>query len=306
MRKSVGTIGTILVASLLGATAQQVQLLAMTEENCLATYLQDGTGKTSGDESSPLSAESVKRLKDIATGQYQITPSREDVSLVLRALHDKEATISSLACLVVEKMASKKLFTPEDMKVLWEGLRPKLRSQNEDASEWSARGLGALCRDTEILSGTILDGAFEETLLMVSDNNTEMRRRGTVLSRDLVKRLPKDQLEKLVRTLITSPPVAAVDQNGIDNSEAQISRVITQSLISAASRIETESLANEMALRLLSESDPPTAIGELGRWEGLAYLAGKTDNETRKQIVESILAAVADDELSYMRTSGVI
>ncbi|MBL8891443.1 MAG: hypothetical protein JNL67_15800 [Planctomycetaceae bacterium] len=306
MRKSVGTIGTILVASLFGATAQQAQLLAMTEENCLATCLQEGTGKTSGDESSPLSAESVKRLKDIGAGQYQITPSREDVSLVIQALRDNDVTISSWACLAVEKMASKKLFTPEDTKVLWEGLRPKLRSQNEDASQWSARGLGALCLDTEILSGAILDGAFEETLLLVSDNNTEMRRRGAVLSRYLVKRLPKDRLEKLVRTLITSPPVAAEDQKGIDNSEAHISCLVTQSLISSASRIETESLANEMALRLLAESDPPTVLGELGRWEGLAYLAGKTDKETREQIVKSILATVADKKLIYSRTSGVI
>ncbi|MCE3018368.1 MAG: hypothetical protein ACK56W_11530 [Pirellula sp.] len=306
MRKSVGTIGTIFFASLFGATAQQAQLLAMTEENCLATCLQEGTGKTSGDESSPLSAESVKRLKDIGAGQYQITPSREDVSLVIQALRDNDVTISSWACLAVEKMASKKLFTPEDTKVLWEGLRPKLRSQNKDASEWSARGLGALCRDTELVSGAILDGAFEETLLLVSDNNTEMRLRGAGLSSYLVKRLPKDRLEKLVRTLITSPPVAAEDQKGIDNSEAHISRIVTQSLISAASRIETESLANEMASRLLAVSDPPTELGELGRWVGLAYLAGKTDKETREKIVESILAAVADKKLNYMRTSGVI
>lgn len=304
MRKSVGTIGTILVASLFGATAQQAQLLAMTEENCLATCLQEGTGKTSGDESSPLSAESVKRLKDIGAGHYQITPSREDVSLVLRALRDNDVTISSWACLAVEKMASKKLFTPEDTQVLWEGLRPKLRSQNKDASQWSARGLGALCLDTEILSGAILDGAFEETLLLVSDNNTEMRLRGAGLSHFLVERLPKDRLEKLVRTLITSPPVAVEDQKGIDHSQAHISCVVT-TLISAASRIETESLANEMALRLLAESDPPTVLGELGRWEGLAYLAGKTDKETREQIVKSILEAVADNELNYMRTSGL-
>lgn len=304
MRKSVGTIGAIFFASLFGATAQQVQLLAMTEENCFATCLQEGTEKTSSDESSPLSAESVKRLKDIGAGHYQITPSREDVSLVLRALRDNDVTISSWACLAVEKMASKKLFTPEDTKVLWEGLRPKLRSQNEDASQWSARGLGALCLDTEILSGAILDGAFEETLLLVSDNNTEMRRRGALLSRYLVKHLPKDRLEKLVRTLITSPPVAAEDQKGIDHSQAHISCVVT-TLISAASRIETESLANEMALRLLAESDPPTVLGELGRWEGLAYLAGKTDKETREQIVKSILEAVADKELNYMRTSGL-
>jgi hypothetical protein len=59
-----------------------------------------------------------------------------------------------------------------------------------------------------------------------------------------------------------------------------------------------------MALRLLAESDPPTEL--FGRWVGLAYLSGKTDKETREQIVKSILEAVADKELNYMRTSGVI
>jgi hypothetical protein len=89
-----------------------------------------------------LSAESVVRLKGIGTGSHQITPTREDVPLVLRALEDSDVMLSSYACLAVEKMAPEKLFKPEDMKAIWEGLRPKLRSPHDDTSEWSARGVG--------------------------------------------------------------------------------------------------------------------------------------------------------------------
>ena len=47
---------------------------------------------------------------------------------------------------------------------------------------------------TELLDGAFLNEAFDETLLMVSSNSPEMRRRGAGLSRYLVKRLPKDKL----------------------------------------------------------------------------------------------------------------
>jgi hypothetical protein len=156
MRKSVRTIRTMLVAGLLGATAQQVQLLAMTEEHPLATNQQDVSEKAANDDTSPLSAESVKRLKDIGSGQYQITPTREDVPLVLRALQDKDLTISSHACLAVEKMSPKNLFRPEDLKPLWEGLRPKFRSEHQSTSEWSTRAARALVEDTKFLTSAFL------------------------------------------------------------------------------------------------------------------------------------------------------
>ena len=112
----------------------------------LAAVIQSAVaGEAANDGAAALSAESVERLKGIGAGWYQITPTREDVSLVLRALQDRDLTISSHACLAVEKMAPKKLFKPEDMKALWAGLRPKLRSQHDDTSEWSARGVESLC-----------------------------------------------------------------------------------------------------------------------------------------------------------------
>ena len=252
-------------------------------------------GEAANDGAAALSAESVERLKGIGAGWYQITPTREDVPLVLRALQDRDLTISSHACLAVEKMAPKKLFKPEDMKAIWEGLRPKMRSQHDDTSEWSARGVGALAQGTELLAGAFLDEAFDETLLMVSSNGPEMRRRGAALSRNLVKLLPKDKLEKLVRALLASPAATAED------------RMATQALSSAATKIETQALANDVAVRLLAatKDNPAPSFGELRVWQGLAYLAGTTSKETREQIVGAVLAAAADRRWIYMDTSGV-
>lgn len=255
-------------------------------------------GEAANDGAATLSSESVEHLKGIGAGGYQITPTREDVSLVLRALQDRDLTVSSHACLAVEKMAPQKLFQPEDMKALWGGLRHKLRSQHDDSSEWSARGVQSLCWYTELLDGAFLDEAFDETLLMVSSNSPEMRRRGVGLSRYLVKRLPKDKCEKLVRALLGSPAAPAED------------RVVTAALGSAAPKIETQALANEVAVRLLAATKNKPAFdfgfdGGLREWQGLAYLAGTTSKETRDQIVGTILAATADRRFAYSRTSGV-
>jgi len=172
----------------------------------LAAVIQPAVaGEAANDGVAALSVESVERLKGIGAGWCQITPTREDVPLVLRALQDRDLTISSHACLAVEKMAPTKLFKTEEMKAIWEGLRPKMRSQHDDTSEWSARGVGALAQGTALLAGAFLNEAFDETLLMVSSNGPEMRRRGAALSRNLVKLLPKDKLEKLVRALKPSP-----------------------------------------------------------------------------------------------------
>lgn len=252
-------------------------------------------GDAAKDGAATLSAESVERLKGIGTGGYQITPTRKDVPLVLRALQDRDLTISSHACLAVEKMAPKKLFTPEDMKAMWEGLRPKMRSQHDDTSEWSARGVGALAQGTDLLAGAFLDEAFDETLLMVNSNSPEMRRRGAALSRNLVTLPPKDKLEKLVRALLAGPAATAED------------RMATQALSSAAPRIETPALADDVAVRLLAAAKDNPAPGwcELRALIGLAYLAGTTSKETRDEIVGAVLAAAADGRWIYIDTAGV-
>lgn len=262
----------------------------------LAAVIQPAVaGEAAKDGAATLSAEFVERLKGIGTGSYQITPTREDVPMVLRALQDRDLTISSHACLAVEKMAPKNLFKPEDMKAIWEGLRPRMRSQHDDTSEWSARGVGALAQGTELLAGAFLNEAFDETLLMVSSNGPEMRRRGAALSRNLVKLLPTDKLEKLVRALLASPAATAED------------RMVTQAFSSAAPMIETQALANDVAARLLAATrdNPAPGFGELRVWQGLAYLAGTTSKETREQIVGAVLAAAADRRWVYSATSAV-
>ena len=279
----------------------------------LAAVIQPAVAaEAANDGDAALSAESVERLKGIGTGSYQITPTREDVPLVLRALQDRDLTVSSHACLAVEKMAPKKLFKPEDMKAIWEGLRPKMRSQHDDTSEWSARGVGALAQDTELLTGAYLNEAFDETLLMVSSNGPEMRRRGAALSRNLVKLLPKDKCEELVRALLASPVATAEDWKESGNAEAHCSAQVTAALASAAPKIGTQALANDVTVRLLVAVQDNHNPGPRGTWfgcpelTGLAYLAGTTRKEIREQIVGAVLAAVADRRWAYMRTSGVL
>jgi hypothetical protein len=295
MRKSVGKIGTMLVAGLLGANAQQVQLLAITEEHPLTTNLQDVSEKAADGDASPLSAESVKRLKDIGVGQFQITPTREDVPLVLRAMQDKDLTISSNACLAVEKMSPMNLFRPEDLKAIWEGLRPKMRSQHDDTSEWSARAIAALAQHTELIAGETLSEALDETMVMVSSDDSEIRRRGAVVSAKLVRLLSKDRLEKLVCALLAK------------NTDASANKMVTLAIASAAPKIETQELANDVAERLLAviKNKPAPEFAEILAWQGLARLAATSSPETREQIVRAILAAVADGRWKYMVTSGV-
>ena len=295
MRKSVRKIGTMLVAGLLGANAQQVQLLAITEEHPLTTNLQDVSEKAADGDASPLSAESVKRLKDIGVGQFQITPTREDVPLVLRAMQDKDLTISSNACLAVEKMSPMNLFRPEDLKAIWEGLRPKMRSQHDDTSEWSARAIAALAQHTELIAGETLSEALDETMVMVSSDDSEIRRRGAVVSAKLVRLLSKDRLEKLVCALLAK------------NTDASANKMVTLAIASAAPKIETQELANDVAERLLAviKNKPAPEFAEILAWQGLARLAATSSPETREQIVRAILAAVADGRWKYMVTSGV-
>jgi hypothetical protein len=131
---------------------------------------------------------------------------------------------------------------------------------------------------------------------MVSSNGPEMRRRGVGLSRDLVTRLPKHQLAQLVRALL------AVD------TEAHWSNAVAVALGTAAPRIGTQGLANEVAARLLAatKDNPAPMLGAVRVWQGLASLAATTSKETRERIVGAIVSAVGDRRWAYMPTSGVL
>jgi hypothetical protein len=193
------------------------------------TATKGATPAVSNDGANTLSADLVKRLQDIGSGSHQdqVEPTREDVSLVLRALQDSDSAIRSQACLAVEKMAWAKRFLPEDLKALWAGLRPQLRSQHDDVSEWSSRAVSVLATesgllsnaflpdqpwtlgreplDTERLAGEVLYGACDESLLMLSSDDRELQRRGANLSSSLVTLLPRERQEKLVHALLAIP-----------------------------------------------------------------------------------------------------
>lgn len=278
---------------------------------------------TSKDGAKTLSADLVKRLQAIGAGSQQ--PTREDVSLVLRALQDSDSAICSQACLAVEKMAFAKRFLSEDLKALWAGLRPQLRSHHDDASEWSSRAVSVLARDsgllsnaflpdrpwtlgrepldTERLAGEVLYGACDESLLMLSSDDRELQRRGANLSSSLVMLLAQERQEKLVRALLAIPSAPGADLDST-SAEVRCRGQVASALVQAAPGIKTESLANDVAVRLL-EAARQRAMVERGVFRGLAYLAATTRGETRQQIVNVVIAATADAQLIYSRTSGI-
>jgi len=131
--------------------------------------------------------------------------------------------------------------------------------------------------------------------VMVSSDDSEIRRRGAVVSAKLVRLLSKDRLEKLVCALLAK------------NTDASANKMVTLAIASAAPKIETQELANDVAERLLAviKNKPAPEFAEILAWQGLARLAATSSPETREQIVRAILAAVADGRWKYMVTSGV-
>lgn len=277
------------------------------------------------DNAGPLSARSQDRRKEPGLAQ-QIQPTRENVSQVLRALRDKDLDVSKDACIVVAKMASQKVFAAEDLQSLWEGLQPKLRSQHQDTSEWSTRAVTMLVQestffsspfwtdqgwmlerppsDIDRLAGRFLNGALDESLLMLGSSDRELQRRGANLSSRLVKYLPLESQEKLIRSLLAIPFEPDSERNP-DSPEVRCSRQVTIALILAAPEIKTESLANDVAARLLEATRELDMATIDGVHRGLAYIAYKTRGELRERIVSVVIAAAADEHLTYSQTSGI-
>jgi len=274
----------------------------------------------------PLSAASIKRLEDIGAGLNQITPTRDDVPMLLEAIQDKDLTISSHACLALEKMSSKNLFRPEDVQLLWKGLHHKFRSEHDSTSEWSTRAAVAMARDTELLTsaylpdqewrlgrqpsdnersaGEFLCGVFDENLLMLSSSDRELQRRGASLSGSLLRLLPKERQEKLIRGLLAIPFTTEPNRNP-DSAEIRCGNSVTSALVNAAPEVRTDGLANDVAIRLLDSVEEKDHATIFGVHRGLAYLADNTSHEVRGQIVRAILAAAADGQLVYSLRSGV-
>ena len=303
------TLAMLLVAILIARSWHGQSAVSAGEPGNFARA-QEPVDKPTTESSGSLSLESVERLKGIATGRSQIEPTREDLPLVMRALQDKDPDISSWACLAVEKMALRGLFQPNEPLALWTELRPKLRSAHAETSDWSVRAVGALVSRSELLADPLVEEAlFEETLWLVRADDVNQCCRGAMLATALVMTLPKeskDNLEKLVRALLkVRVPMPANSE--AQDAEATCNRLVTEAIRAAAGRVETQALLDDVALRLLAQIATINQISTLSGdhvYSELAALAGKTSKEVRDRIVQSILAAAANSDLLYSRTSG--
>ncbi|MFM7161754.1 MAG: alpha/beta hydrolase, partial [Planctomycetaceae bacterium] len=277
----------------------------------------DADPKADADADENFSPEAIERLRRVGTGAAQFPPTRADVPLVLRGLRSRASHITGYACLAVEKMASQKLFQPAEMEAIWEGFQPNLHGSTPDTCEWSARALGALARQPDLLTDTVLPKAFAEILTMLGTEEPEVRRRGAGVARDLAPRLNIDQQEQLVRSLLAIP-AATPDDWSTNNATARASGLVIAALASVAPRVKTKDLANALAARFLelvhAEADatvdfrtplPGSLVPRRGAClMSLAQLAGATGTDTRAEIVEAVIKGTGDPRLIYSRTSG--
>jgi beta-lactamase regulating signal transducer with metallopeptidase domain len=276
-------------------------------------------------DAQPLTEESKERLKNLATGQ-SFPATRQDMPLAIAALQANDWTIRSQSCLAIEKMASRKLFAPEDLPSLWEGLQPNLQSQHQDTSEWSVRAVATLLQEHELFSspfwsqqdwmlereptpadrsaGEFLKGSFEESLLLLGSSDRELQRRGANLTSQLLKHLPQSKQEKAIRSLLDIPFETQTAANP-SSSLARCRRQVTIALVHSASVIPAESSVGEVAERLLEASKDVDAVMNDGVYRGLAFLADKTQGELRQRIVRAVVLAATDRRWIYSRTSGI-
>jgi hypothetical protein len=276
-----------------------------------------------GDE--PTVDDAMARLKDIATGKSH-APTREDLPLVLLALKDRDLNLRGDACLAVEKMALLNLLVRDDLRVLWDLLKPNLQSPNQDTSEWAVRAAAAMIgapdlsrspfwsnqewtlerdpSEADRLAGELLEEVFKENLQLLGSSDRELQRRGANLSRYLMERLPQPMQERLIRSLLDIPlatPIATDPQS----PEVRCNRQVTNALAHGSPFIQTNPLASDVANRLLEASNDFEVAMNDGVYSGLAHLADNTQGDLRMRIVQKMLAAVADGRLSYSRTSGI-
>ncbi len=281
-------------------------------------------------DAQPLTEESRERLKNLATGQ-SLPPTRQDLPLVLQSLHAKDLTIRSQAFLAIEKLAAQKLFAPQDLPSLWEGLLPNLQNQlqdnqHQDTAEWTVRAVAQLLQQPELFSspfwvqqewrlerepsdadrwaGRILQGVYEASLPWLASSDRELQWRGAKLISHLMKHLPQAMQEKAIGSLLDIPLPTEADTNP-SSALARCRRQVTMALVQSASVISTESLAGAVAERLLEATSDVDAVMNDGAYRGLAILASKTQGELRQRIVRALCLAAADGRWIYSRTSGV-
>ena len=164
--------------------------------------------------------------------------------------------------------------------------------------------MGRQPQKNERSAGEFLYSAFDESPLLLGSSDPESQRRGADLSRSLLKFLPNNRPEKLVRRLLAIPRETSAERNP-GSAEDRRGTCLASTLVSAAPGIKTKALANGMAERFIEaagEHDQVMTCRVLG---GLADLADLTRPEIRNRIVGVILNAVADRQLKYSPSTGV-
>jgi hypothetical protein len=147
--------------------------------------------------------------------------------------------------------------------------------------EWK---LGRLPQKNERSAGEILYGAFDKSPLLLGSSNPESQRRGADLSLSLLKLLPTDRQEKRVRRLLAIPLETSAERN-LGSAEACRGTCLASTLVSAAPEIKTETLANDMAARLIEAAGEHDLVMTCRVFGGLTDLADLTRPEIRNRIV---------------------
>ena len=193
---------------------------------------------------------------------------------------------------------------------------PKLRSPHDDTSEWATRAVEALAKDTPFVTRDILPRIHATDVKMLENDDPEMRARGFGLAQGVLPLLDERQHAELVRSMMRAYCWPVVGNRLVANkrrdktyangdAQARLLGILAFSV--AAERIKDESLANQVALELLSAiGTEQTPDFFPGHWElyGIAKLAPHVSGPLRERILLTLIASVANDKYVYSLTSG--
>jgi hypothetical protein len=205
-----------------------------------------------------------------------------------------------MACLAVEKMAPQNLFDAPSAEAALRVLLPKLRSHDDDTSEWSARAVGALASYTPFVTGELLAAAFAEMLLLVGDDEPEHRRRGLCLAANLLPLLGSSEREQTLRATIR-----ACRREAAGEADSRAYDIGIRTLGTAGRLTEGEGPATEAAQELLRAVEGKVPYEYQTVLFDLASLAARVGEPLRGRIVRAAIAAAAEPHYTYSRTSGM-
>jgi len=253
------------------------------------------TGRLSADEST--------RVRNIGAGWYKVRPRPSDVALVQRALHSDDLKTVDWACLAVEKMAGRNLFSETAAQSVIPLLISQMTGTRDDTSEFSMRALGAMAGRTSFLKGPHLRQTLGMTLESLASTDPERRRRAANLAVDLVRGLDRHATDRLIRAVL-----AAVSRRGPRDREADVRAhsISLRTLSVICKHITDRKLAADVASELVASLNSPAAEQmRIHMIMGAADLVPRVDNTLRDRIVDAVIAAAEDHRYIYSMTSGV-